>query len=178
MSTRIQKHYKRIRRVLLGVLALNWGVAIVKIASSRIFSELRQADGTSNIIGMIGIYFACQPVDEDHPYGHKKYETFFSLGIGVLIFLLAFNMFRQAIIRFYNHVNPTVDATSFVVMLVTLCVNFWVMRYEYKKGVLLQSDILKSDAHHTKSDILTSVSVIITLSSPSSAETVSSLHRR
>ena len=42
-------------------------------------------------------------------------------------------------------------------------VNLWVMHYEYKEGVKLRSDILVSDAMHTKADIITSLSVIISL---------------
>ena len=48
-------------------------------------------------------------------------------------------------------------------MVTTLLINILVMRYEFKKGGELQSDILTSDATHTKADIFTSASVIITL---------------
>lgn len=48
-------------------------------------------------------------------------------------------------------------------MLVTLGINFWVMNFEYQKGRYLQSEILISDSLHTRADIFTSFSVIITL---------------
>jgi cation diffusion facilitator family transporter len=60
-------------------------------------------------------------------------------------------------------VPPNIDAVNFVIMLITLMINIMVMRYEYNKGKVLQSDILTSDAMHTKADIFTSLSVIITL---------------
>jgi cation diffusion facilitator family transporter len=170
MDNRIQ-HYSRIRYVLILVLALNWGVAIAKIIYGLIsrcasmtadgFHSL--SDGTSNIIGLIGIHFACQPTDHDHPYGHKKYETFFSLGIAVLLFLVCFNLFKEGIRRLYNPIVPTVDLNSFIIMVITTGINFWVMNYEYKKGRLLKSDILTLDSMHTKTDIFTSLSVIIAL---------------
>ncbi|MDP3732737.1 MAG: cation diffusion facilitator family transporter, partial [Candidatus Omnitrophota bacterium] len=65
--------------------------------------------------------------------------------------------------RLYNPVIPQIDAGSFIVMLVTLSINLLVMSYEYNKGRALQSDILISDSMHTRADILTSLSVIITL---------------
>ena len=107
--------------------------------------------------------FACQPKDEDHPYGHKKYETFFSLGIAALLFLVCFELLKEGIKRLFNPVTPEINTASFIVMLVTLGINFWVMNYEHKKGRALQSDILVSDAMHTRADIFTSISVIITL---------------
>jgi cation diffusion facilitator family transporter len=121
------------------------------------------SDGTSNIIGLIGIHFACQPIDQDHPYGHKKYETFFSLGIAVLLFVVCFNLFKKGLMRLYNPIIPQVNFQSFIVMIITLGINFWVMNYEYKKGRLLKSDILVLDSMHTKADIFISLSVIVTL---------------
>jgi len=166
-----QEHYRLIRRILILILFLNWGVAAAKIVYGLItrcqsmtadgFHSL--SDGASNIICLIGIHFACQPVDRDHPYGHKKYETFFSLGIVMLLFLLSFNLIREGIVRIYKPVTPRIDIASFVIMFVTMSINLWVMNYEHKKGKALRSDILTSDAMHTKADIFTSISVIITL---------------
>jgi cation diffusion facilitator family transporter len=171
MVTDIQQHYSRIRRILVVILVLNWGVALAKIfyglisrcASMTADGFHSLSDGASNIIGLIGINFACQPKDIDHPYGHKKYETFFSLGIGVLLFIICFNLIKEGINRLYNPIIPRIDAVSFGVMLATLAVNLGVMKYEFKQGKLLQSDILVSDSLHTKADIFTSLSVIIAL---------------
>jgi cation diffusion facilitator family transporter len=171
MKTEAKVHYKHIKRILIIILFLNWGVAIAKILYG-IFSRCESmtadgfhslSDGASNIIGLIGIHFASKPEDLDHPYGHKKYETFFSLGIAILLFILSFNLLKEGIGHLYKPALPQVDLRSFIVMVVTLAVNVWVMNYERKKGEVLRSDILISDAMHTKADILTSLSVIIAL---------------
>jgi len=171
MGTETQEHYRHIRRILVWVLILNWAVALAKIIYG-LFSRCTSmtadgfhslADGASNIICLVGIHFACQPKDSDHPYGHKKYETFFSLGIAALLFIVSFNLIRQGLVRLYNPIIPQIDIRSFIVMVVTMAINFWVMNYEHKKGEMLHSDILVSDAMHTKADIFTSLSVIIAL---------------
>jgi len=171
MAIDAREHYRKIRKTLFVILALNWAVAAAKIIYGLVTSCESMAadgfhslaDGASNIVGLIGIHFACRPIDKDHPYGHKKYETFFSLGIGVLLFILAFNLAKDSIMRLNNPDLARVDVKSFVIMLATMLVNFLVMNYERKKGKLLQSDILISDSMHTKGDIFTSVSVIISL---------------
>lgn len=171
MENTAQKHYSRIRQVLILIMFLNLAVALAKIIYGLLTRCTSMAadgfhslsDGTSNIIGLIGIHFACQPKDKDHPYGHKKYETFFSLGIAMLLFVIAFNLAREGILRIYNPVIPTINAKSFIIMLVTLGINFWVVHYEKRAGQILKSDILLADALHTKADIFTSLSVIITL---------------
>jgi len=171
MELSIQEHYKHIRQILIWILILNWAVALAKILYG-LFSRCASmtadgfhslSDGASNIIGLIGIRLACQPTDQDHPYGHRKYETFFSLGIALLLFLICFNLFKEGLNRLYRPVTPQIDLRSFVVMIITLAVNVGVMNYEYKKGKLLHSDILVYDSMHTKADIFTSLSVIIAL---------------
>lgn len=171
MTIRTQEHYRRIRRILIWILILNWSVALAKILYG-LFSRCASmtadgfhslSDGASNIVGLIGIGIASQPKDKDHPYGHRKYETFFSLGIAGLLLIVCFNILKEGIKRLYNPVIPQIDIGSFAVMLVTLTINLLVMNYEYRKGRVLQSDILISDSMHTKADIFTSLSVIITL---------------
>ena len=117
----------------------------------------------SNIIGLIGIAIAFQPRDKDHPYGHKKYETLFSLGIGALLFIVCFNLIKEGLARFTHPVVPYIDATSFWIMVITLCANLFVVNYEYRHGKVLKSDILISDSMHTKADIFITLSVIVTL---------------
>jgi cation diffusion facilitator family transporter len=150
---------------------LNWGVAAAKLfygwltrsASMTADGFHSFSDGSSNIIGLIGIWIASRPIDETHPYGHKKYETLTSIGISILLFLVCFNVVREGILRFLHPVVPQVNVSSFLVMGITLAINITVMIYEKKRGVVLKSDILISDALHTRADILTSSSVIVTL---------------
>lgn len=165
------KHYRTIKRILILTLALNWAVAFAKIIYG-LFSKCSSmaadgfhslSDGASNIIGIIGITLSSHPRDKDHPYGHKKYETFFSLGIAALLFLLSFQIIESGIERFRHPVLPQVNAGNFAVMFITIAVNVWIMNYEQKRGRELKSDFLVADAMHTRADIFTSFSVIITL---------------
>jgi cation diffusion facilitator family transporter len=166
------KHYSRVRFVLILVLVLNWGVAIAKMVLGYLTRCQSMAadglhslsDGASNIIGLVGIALSSRPVDEDHPYGHKKYETFFSLGIAVLLILVSFNLIRESAEHIFRPLIPAeVNPLSFIVMLVTMGVNISVMKYEFARGSELRSDMLVADSMHTRADILTSLSVIIAL---------------
>jgi cation diffusion facilitator family transporter len=121
------------------------------------------SDGSSNIIGLIGIWIASRPIDDSHPYGHKKYETITSVGISILLFLVCFNVAREGVLRFLHPFTPQVHGISFLVMGITLAINIAVMIYENRIGGVLKSDILISDALHTRADILTSSSVVVTL---------------
>ena len=166
-----EERYHKIRRILVYILILNWGVAAAKLiygwltrsASMTADGFHSFSDGASNIIGLFGIWVASRPVDESHPYGHKKYETLTSVAISALLFLVCFNVVREGVIRFLHPVIPEVNVKSFLVMGVTLAVNIWRDDLRERRGRALKSDILISDALHTRADILTSTSVIITL---------------
>jgi cation diffusion facilitator family transporter len=84
---------RNIRRVLWVVLFLNLSVAFAKLAWGLISgSAAMQADGfhslfdgTSNVVGLVGMGLAARPADRDHPYGHGKYETYASAIIGAML---------------------------------------------------------------------------------------------
>jgi len=167
----VENNLKQIKFVLWFVLVLNLTVALAKIMVGYLIRSNSMmadgfhslADGSSNVIGLVGITAAMQPVDADHPYGHKKYETFSALGIAGLLGVAVLGILHEAFQRLANPVVPEVNPASFLVMLVTLGVNIWVVRYEKKRGEELKSDILISDSYHTGSDIYVSLSVIVTL---------------
>ncbi len=162
---------RKVRQVLIYTLILNVSVAIAKIFYGYSIDSLSMVsdgfhsffDGTSNIIGLIGIWIAAQPPDENHPYGHRKFETLSTIAIAVLIFAAGAEILRET----YSRINApgTIEVTplSFVVMGITLLVNIWVMTYEAKKGRELKSDFLIADSMHTKTDIYISLSVVLSL---------------
>jgi len=165
------ERYRKIRQILIGILILNWGVAAAKLLYGwMIRSGSMQADGfhsfsdgASNLLALIGVWVASRPTDRSHPYGHKKFETLASVVISALLFLVCFNVVREGVFRFLHPVVPEVNVKGFLVMGVTLAINTGVMIYERRWGRALGSDVLISDALHTRADILTSLSVILTL---------------
>ncbi|MGE5553426.1 MAG: cation diffusion facilitator family transporter [Betaproteobacteria bacterium] len=168
-----EQRFRKIRRVLIVILVLNWSVALAKViygiitrsASMTADGYHSLSDGASNIVGLIGISLAARPADEDHPLGHKKYETFASIAIAGLLVLVSLNILERVVQRLLHPGGPGPEVTlaSFAVMLVTLAVNYAVMTWERRQGKVLQSDILVSDSCHTMSDLYVSLSVIATL---------------
>lgn len=158
-----------VRRVLWWVLVLNLAVAFAKLGYGLFIDSVSVTadgfhsmfDGTSNIIGLIGLGIAARPADRGHPYGHSKYETFATAAIGALLLFAAWRVGSSAYARLQNPgAGPSVDAVSFVVMIATLIVNIIVTTAERRAGNRLSSAILKADASHTGSDIMVTLGVI------------------
>jgi cation diffusion facilitator family transporter len=120
-------------------------------------------DGVSNVVGLIGIRLASKPVDQDHPYGHKKYECITSLFIGGMLFVIAAQIMIEAISRFLEPVVPQFGLETLAALVATIIINIVVCVYEFKQGKRLNSYILISDSLHTKSDIYVSLGVLSTL---------------
>lgn len=163
--------YGKVRRVLWVILFANLGVAGLKIVIGTIINSVSMTadgfhsltDGSSNIVGLVGVKLASKPVDEDHPYGHGKFETLAGLFIAGMLFFISGKVALDAIGRFINPVIPDISMSSLAALLATLCINISVCIYEYKSGKKLGSQILISDSMHTKSDIYVSIGVLVTL---------------
>lgn len=162
---------KRVRNVLLIILVANVFVAVLKIfIGSFIKSASLSADGfhslsdgSSNVVGLIGIWYAARPVDEDHPYGHRKFETLAGIFIGAMLTFVGINVLIGAFQRFFNPKILAITLESILALIVTLGINIFVSIFEFKEGKKLNSTILVSDSLHTRSDIYVSLGVLITL---------------
>lgn len=164
-------NYKKVKQVLWIILFANFGVALLKIIIGNSIKSASMtadgfhsiSDGTSNIVGLIGIGLASKPVDKDHPYGHNKFEVLSGLFIGGMLFFLGSKIIIESILRFKNPVTPTITIESLIVLVITLLINILVCTYEFRIGKKLNSYILVSDSLHTKSDIFVSIGVLMTL---------------
>jgi cation diffusion facilitator family transporter len=169
-SDLLQK-FKKIQRVFVYVLILNLAVAFAKIIYGTLIGSLSMIadgyhslfDGVSNIIGLAGSFIAANPPDVDHPYGHQKYETVASVSIALLLLFVGFEIFQNALNSFLVQSKPEVTAVSYFIVLVTICINYIITRYEYREGKFLRSQVLIADSIHKKSDIYVSLSVIVSL---------------
>jgi cation diffusion facilitator family transporter len=160
--------YTAVVSVLYRVLVLNLAVAIVKIAlgySTGAVSILSDGfhsltDGASNVVALVGVSIARRPPDHNHPYGHRKYETMASFGILLFLIVVLLQVLTAAADRLINGGTPRVFPEGIGVMAATLVMNIFVVRYELREGRRLQSEVLKADAMHTRSDVLTSAAVL------------------
>lgn len=167
----VENNYKKVQKILFIILLANLFVAVLKLIVGSIIKSASMtadgfhslSDGSSNIVGLIGIHFASQPEDEEHPYGHNKYETLAGLVISFMLFFVGGKVILNAIERFKEPIIPEITIASIVVLIFTLIINIVVSVTEYRKGKELNSQILISDSMHTRSDIYISLGVLITL---------------
>lgn len=163
---------REVRRVLLITLVLNIIVSVSKIAIGLVSGSLAIVadgfhsllDGVNNIIALFANWFAARPPDENHPYGHRRFETLAALGIGILLLLMAFELVSSAIGRLQSGAEqPDYTPLTFIILLVTLGINLFVAWYERREGKRLKSELLIADSAHTASDVLVTISVLVSM---------------
>ncbi len=159
----------QIQRVLISILAANIIVVAVKLVigvragSLAVLSDVvhSSVDAMNNVLGLVVVLVASRAPDEDHPYGHQKFEALGALAIVAFLSVTAFEVVKGAIKRLAAGA-PTLDITGAELSLLagTLVINVLVAAYESRRGRQLHSDILLADAAHTKADIFVTLGVL------------------
>ncbi|HEV3061495.1 MAG TPA: cation diffusion facilitator family transporter [Vicinamibacterales bacterium] len=164
--------YAAVSGVLIRVLLLNLLVAAAKIVFGYLSGAISilsdgfhsLTDAASNVVGLVGVQAAKQPPDEDHPYGHRKYETVAAGLVTVFLLLVVVEVLRNAINNLSGRSTPhEVGTWSIVVMLVSIAINLFVVDYESRESRRLTSEVLLADAMQTRGDVWTSLTVIAAL---------------
>lgn len=161
-----------VRNTLILILVLNVIVAGVKIvvglrthALSVLGASLESAlDILNNIVGITIVRVASQAPDEEHPYGHQKFETLGALGIVGFLSISCFELLREGVDRVISGAAPqSPSIVELVLIASTMFVNVGVVWYERRRGRQLQSEFLLADAAHTNSDIYVTAAAFASL---------------
>lgn len=161
-----------VRTALILVLLLNALSASLKVVvgartgALTVFGAALESglDMFGNVVAILAISIASRAPDDDHPYGHEKFETLGTLGIVAFLAITCFELMRQSIGGLTGqHPAPTTTRLDVLILVVSLCVNVFVVVYERRRGRALGSDLLLADAAHTASDILVTALAIASL---------------
>lgn len=163
------RRHAEVRRVLLLTLAANLAGVALKLAAglhARSLAVMAEAahsslDAWNNVLALALAGIAAQAPDEEHPYGHGKFETLGALGIVAFLSITVYELVSSAISRLiFGSIYPDVGPFVIGAMVGAAVLNFFVARYEDRRGRELDSVILRADAAHTRSDMYASVAVL------------------
>ena len=158
-----------VRRVFVGLLVANLAVVAAKsfvglragslaILGSALDSSV---DALNNVLALIVVRVAAKEPDEDHPYGHGKFETLGALAIVGFLAITCFELIRGAVKELLQGAHPVgVTDSQLAVLVLTLGVNVVIAWYENRRGRELRSELLIADAAHTRADVLITVGVL------------------
>lgn len=160
---------RQVRRILFWILWANALLVVVKLAVGWLIGSLSVlgdaahsgTDALNNVIALTAIHFAAAPPDDEHPYGHGKFETLGAFIIAGFLSITCFELLRTAITRLVEGAPPPrPDLLSVAVLAGTMVVNVGVAYYERRRGEEFRSELLLADARHTQADVWVTLSVL------------------
>lgn len=155
--------------MLLVILVLNLAVSLAKVAAGIAARSLAvisdglhsSIDAINNVVGLVLLRLASKEPDEGHPYGHGKIETLGAFSVAGFMFITCYEIVKRAVSRLTGgEAVQYVTSTTFGVMLATLAINVFVVRYEKRAARRYESEFLYADALHTQSDVFVTLSVL------------------
>lgn len=126
------------------------------------------ADGVhsaSDLLSDVLVWFAARHAamapDADHPYGHGRFETAATLGLGILLTLVALGIVWNGFERLFDPARPTPGVEALVVAAVGIAAKESLYWYTILVAKRLRSDMLRANAWHHRSDAISSVVVFV-----------------
>lgn len=100
--------------------------------------------------------------DEDHPYGHGRIETLATLVLGLVLMIVALGIAQEAIVSWISSDPPSIPGWyALIVACISLIAKEWVYHYTMRVADKLDSQLLKANAWHSRTDAISSLIVIV-----------------
>lgn len=137
----------------------------IQIHSTALIADAAHtlADSASSIIVLIGFVMMKKPSDKDHPFGHGQIEPILSLVVSILLFVTGFEFLRVSIERLIHPVKTTADLHVIIIIFGAIVLKEIMARFSFNLGDMIDSDALKADALHHRSDVFATTLVIVAL---------------
>jgi len=121
------------------------------------------SDLIASWIAFISVRIADTPADDDHPYGHGKVESLSGMAEALLIFGAAGFIIYQATDKLVHGKGPEHVDLGLIAMFVSLAANSFISAHLFRVAKSTDSLALRADAEHLRTDVFTSLGVVIGL---------------
>ena len=140
-------------KLLVGMLATS--VSIMADALNNL------SDATSSIVTLIGFKLAERPADEDHPYGHARYEYLSGLAVAAMIIVIGFELGKTSVEKIIQPTAVEFSPVTVVVLLCSIGVKLWLSLFNRRLGAMIRSSALEATAQDSRNDCLATGAVLI-----------------
>ena len=119
------------------------------------------SDFITDIAIIVGSKFWNMPPDEQHPYGHRRFETLISVGIGLAVCAVGIGLGYNAVRALINGEQSHPEWIAAIMAAVSIVVKEILFRYTRAKGRAIRSEAVEANAWHHRSDAYSSIPVLI-----------------
>lgn len=147
---------------LLFIIKLVIGIIINSIALiADSFHTI--SDSLTSIVLLFSFRIASKKADKEHPFGHGRMESIGTLIIAILLAVAGFFFFKSSIKRIIYPQNIYWNTIAFIILIISAFAKEIMAQFAYLISKRIDSDAIKADAFHHRSDALATLLVIISL---------------
>ena len=159
-------------RVSLVTIISNTLLALIKFISGFIANSMAMisdgihtlSDILTTIIAVIGIHIASKKDDNSHRYGHERFECIASILLSFLLFMTGFEIGLSGIKTIVNGTYEDIampGILAIVAAVISIVVKELMYQYTIRVAKKIDSDALKADAWHHRSDAISSIGALV-----------------
>lgn len=169
MELTLDQRTKEINRVTWWGLVVNLVLAIVKLIGGVVGqSQSLIADGihslsdlASDAMVLVAAKHAGEEADDDHPYGHGRFETLGTVGLALFLILVAAGIAYDAAHRVIEgQVQAVPHLFTLVIAIFSILANEGLYFFTHRVGIRINSKMLIANAWHHRSDAISSIVVL------------------
>ncbi|NCC25302.1 MAG: cation transporter [Deltaproteobacteria bacterium] len=158
-----------VRRVTWWGLFWNLALASLKLGAGYWGgSRAVLADGMHSLSDLVtdaavigGSFLWSRPADEDHPYGHRRMETFVTVFIALMLAVAGIGIAWEALGGLGASEKSGPGPVALAAAVASILVKEILFRWTMIRGRQIQSRALKANAWHHRSDALSSIPVVV-----------------
>lgn len=148
--------------LLLFVVKIVLGLSVRSVSLIADAVHTLADSGTSAVV-IIGFKIARKPSDKEHPFGHGRMESVAALIVSVLLFMAGVELVEKSVHAIVKPHSSTAPAVVILVILATIVIKELMARFSYQLGEIIDSQALKADALHHRSDVIATTLVVVAL---------------
>lgn len=119
------------------------------------------SDAGSSVVTLVGFKLSATPPDNDHPFGHARYEYITSLLVSVTVLFIGILLLKSSIEKCITPEEVSVSVYTYVVLGVAIAMKFVQMLIYLDFSKAINSGALKASAADSRNDVLATVAVLI-----------------
>jgi len=119
------------------------------------------SDASSSIVSLLGFKMAGKPADQEHPYGHARYEYLAGLAVSVLILIIGVELFRSSLDKVLNPSPVSFGWVSLAVLAVSILVKRWMAAFNRTVGREIASQTLIATSQDSRNDVIATSAVLV-----------------
>ena len=111
-------------------------------------------DATSSVVTLVGFRLAEKPADEDHPYGHARFEYLSGLAVAALIIVIGVELAKSSFDKILNPAAVSFTWLTVTILAVSLVVKLLLWRFNHRQGKAIRSTTLIATAQDSRNDAI------------------------